>query len=62
MDASSDRACDATSELVHAIEDALALLRRVFAEKADARANAVSDAKVEARGWEYNLSHPHGSP
>lgn len=40
MEASSDRHCEAASELVHAIEDALALLRSVFAENADARAES----------------------
>lgn len=46
MEASSDRHCEAASELVQAIEDALALLRSVFAENADARAES-SQIQVE---------------
>lgn len=40
MEASSDRHWEAASELVQAIEDALALLRSVFAENVDARAES----------------------
>lgn len=46
MEASSDRHCEAASELVQAIEDALALLISVFAENADARAES-SQIQVE---------------
>jgi hypothetical protein len=48
IEASSDRDCEATSELVQAIEDALALLRSVFAENADARAES---GQIQVEVW-----------